>query len=303
MKDILNVSRLILLVQNKLVENKYSYLLYAVGMFSLGLIAYILIFSVEKFHANYHSIIDGIVVQYAYSTEWEFVQAFIYFGGLFIFGGIFACISFVNFSNNAEAIFYLNKPASHLEKWLTEIIVHIFFFFLLYSCIYYLLDIPATLIVNAMEHSDHLENLKEVGGTDYNQKQFFTSDLFCFQKKIFDKPIILIFLVSVYITVVGFFMYGAVLFNKFSFFKTLFLVFLIGIVYLFYGMFFLNNNFILPDKWRYSFPNRAYGYGNGPWREVEIDSSYMFLIAYFLIVFVPAVLLACSYFKLKEKEV
>jgi hypothetical protein len=29
----------------------------------------------------------------------------------------------------------------------------------------------------------------------------------------------------------------------------------------------------------------------------------MFLIAYFLIVFVPAVLLACSYFKLKEKEV
>ncbi len=312
MNDTLSIPRLALLVKNHLVENKQRYTLYALGILAIAFIVYVLIFSVNSFHANYYTIIEGKVTNPDDTTEWETIQFIVYFAGLCCFGGIFACVSFVDFSNSAEAIFYLNKPASYLEKWLTEVIVRIGFLFLVYTIIFYVIDIPATFLVRGIEYTSSMDKstIKEVGVT----KIFHASDLFFFYMPNLNEGLVYILLASLYTSIVGFFMYGAVLFNKYSFFKTLFLAFFVGMIYFFYGFFIVESNFLMPGDWNYSFPIKAnldnvssllttniYD-PNGGYR-TSLDASVLSLVSLFLLIVVPLIIVACSYFKLKEKEV
>jgi hypothetical protein len=315
MKDILSISRLSLLIKNHVVENRQRYILYAFGILAIGFMVYIFLFSINSFHAYYYRIENGVVQNPKQSTNWEEIQFFTYLSGLYIFGGIFACISFVNFSNSAEAIFYLNKPASHLEKWLTEIVVRIIFLFLTYTLLFYIIDIPATMLVRGIEHNSYLTDLqndvnviKEVGV----EKLFHPSKIFCFYLPDVPDLIVYVLFVSIYLSVVGFFMYGSVLFNRFSFFKTLFLGFIIGMLYFFYGLGFADTDALMPGTWDYRFPDRAIMeesiITNGVYDEysgyrTKLDPGFLLAVSYFLLIIVPVFLLACSYFKLKEKEV
>ena len=315
MNDILSISRLFLLIKNHLVENRMAYMLYAIGMLAIGLISYIFIFAANSFQADYYHQVEGVIIDPDDTTEWETIQFVLYFAGLYIFGGIFACISFVNFSNSAEAIFYLNKPASHLEKWLTEIIIRVVLLFFVYTILFYIVDIPATFIARAREYADHLTRIDVIEDPTVvspdNEKQIFhASKIFSFSMPNIGGGIIYGLLWSGYLCVIGFFMYGAVLFNRFSFFKTLFLAFIIGMIYFFYGLIVISSDSLMPGEWRYSFPGGAYL--SGPVTEVydpntgfrtSLDDGFINGVTYVLLLIVPAVLLACSYFKLKEKEV
>ncbi len=313
MNDTLSLSRLSLLIKNHLAENRQRYLLYAFGILAIAFIVYILIFCVNNFRPYYFEIEDGVVTNPNNTTEWEVIQFVTYFSGLFIFGGIFACISFVNFSNSAEAIFYLNKPASHLEKWLTEIVVRVVFLFFAYTLLFYLIDIPATFLARGLEYAGHLENLRDASFEEIGVvKVFHPSKIFYFYLPEIPDSIIYFLLISGYLSIVAFFMYGAVLFNRFSFFKTLFLAFVVGMVYFFYGISFVDSDILMPGEWRYSFPDRAemneQMISNGFRDEysgfrTSLGPGFLSVVFYFLMIFVPSFLLLCSYFKLKEKEV
>ncbi len=314
MSDTLSLSRLYLLIKNHVVENRQRYLLYAIGMLTIGLVIFILVFSMERFYASYYRIENGIVINPNDSTKWEMAQFVIYYAGLFIFGGIFACISFVNFSNSAEAIFYLNKPASHLEKWLTEIVVRVVLFFLVYTLLFYIIDIPATFIARSIEHSNKLRGLDYGSGNEEPgvTKVFHASKIFYFYVAEIDHGIVYGLMISIYLSVIGFFMYGAVLFNSFSFFKTLFLAFVVGMVYFFYGLAIWDSDFLMPGDWDFRFPDRASldtGVISDGRRDIStgyrasLDDSFPLGVGYLLMLIVPVFLLLCSYFKLKEKEV
>ncbi len=304
MSDTLNIARLTLLLKNHIVEHKQKYLYYAIGMFFIGLIVNVIVLSTTTFGARYDELINGTLD--IATTKWETMQTVFYIGGLYIFGGIFSCTSFVNFSNKGEGIFYLIKPASQLEKWLTEVIVHIFLFWLAYTLLFYIIDIPVTFIIRGIEHQDYLQDLKVKLPKDMIGKTFHPSQIFHFSNFKEGNWVVYPFFTSLYVSICAYFMYGSILFNRFAFFKTLILAFVTGMVYFFYALIFLSNkSLLLPQNWKFSEPKTAYLQNEHFDRlfEVELSDNWLWVTGYFLILFVPVVLLACSYFKLKEKEV
>ncbi len=305
MSNTFNSSRLSLVLKNHLVEHKQKYLYYLAGMFFISLIVMLLIVSFNTFYgsANVYLLTDKSFK----TTEWEGVQTILYLAGLAVFGIIFSSVSFVNFNNKGEAIFYLIKPASQLEKWMTEIVVHVFFLFAAYTFVFYLIDIPLTLFVQSNEYKNFLLEAKNWTVLEKQLNHFHASSVFHFsalkQAGIFVYPLC----ISIYLSVVAFFLYGAVLFNRFSFFKTLMLGFVTAIAYILYSSWALKGleELLMPETWRFTSFTRAYSYSRDYdySYEATLPEIWNGILAYFFMAVVPAVLLACSYFKLKEKEV
>lgn len=302
MSNSLNFSRLSLLLKNHLVEHKQKYLFYMAGMFFIGLIVMLLALSFTSYYPDNNIYTAKIEPR---TTGWEIAQTVMYLGGLAIFGVIFASVSFVNFNNKGEAIFFLIKPASQLEKWLTEIIVHVFLFFLVYTFIFYLIDIPVTMLVRHNEYEVFMEAFKEWTPEEQKQNLFNPSSLFHFSSMKDDFLIVYPICISVYFSLTAFFLYGAVLFNRFSFFKTLILGFVTFIGYLIYSSWVLRNfeHFVLPVDWNAISFDRAYSRGENYSFKTSLADHWTMILGYFVMFIIPAFLFACSYFKLKEKEV
>ncbi|MDF2454083.1 MAG: hypothetical protein K0R51_76 [Cytophagaceae bacterium] len=302
MSNTLKFSRLSLLLKNHLVEHKQKYLFYLAGMFFIGLIVMLLALSFTSYYPDNNTYTANREPR---TTGWEAAQTVMYLGGLAIFGVIFASVSFVNFNNKGEAIFFLIKPASQLEKWLSEIIVHVFLFFLAYTFIYYLIDIPLTMIVRYNEYEVFMEAYKDWTPVEQRANLFHASSYFHFSSMKDDFLIVYPICISVYLSLTAFFLYGAVLFNRFSFFKTLILGFVTFIAYLIYSSWGLRNfeHFILPDDWNTLSFVKAYSRGEGYSFKTALGDHWTAIMAYFVMFIIPAFLLACSYFKLKEKEV
>lgn len=302
MSNSLKFSRLSLLLKNHLVEHKQKYLFYLAGMFFIGLIVMLLAFSFLSYYAdnNVYTAKQGPSI-----TFWEGTQTVLYLGGLAIFGVIFASTSFVNFNNKGEAIFFFIKPASQLEKWLTEIIVHVFLFFFAYTLIFYLLDIPITMIVQHNEYQVFQEAYKNWTPEEQRENLFHASSFFHFSNMKDDFFMVYPICISAYLSLTAFFLYGAVLFNRFSFFKTLILGFVTFIVYLIYSSWALRSyeHLVLPVDWYASSFVRAYSRGEGYSFRTVLEEHWSYIMAYFVMIIIPAFLFACSYFKLKEKEV
>ncbi|MDB5257613.1 MAG: hypothetical protein JWM14_2308 [Chitinophagaceae bacterium] len=303
MSDTLNFSRLSLLLKNHLVEHKQKYLYYLAGMFFIGLIVVLLVLSFSNLYG--HANIYTLKTKNFYATKWEGLQTALYLGGLGVFSIIFSSVSFVNFNNKGESIFYLIKPASQLEKWLTEVIVHVFLFFVAYTLIYYVINIPITLFVRASEYAGFMEEYKVWTVLERRENLFRASTIFHFSTLKEDLYMAYPICISIYFSVTAFFMYGAVLFNRFSFFKTLILGFLTFIVYTIYNTWLIRllKSFLMPDDWNsYSYSN-AYSRGDDYSFEAVLSPHWGDIILYSLLFVIPVVLLACSYFKLQEKEV
>jgi len=314
MSEHLNFSRLSLLLKNHIVEHKQRYLYYAAGMFFILLIILLLCLSLTDFSgyanitvlaqaspgAELHTVHKPDAV-----TTWEIGQTVLYLSGLAIFGVIFSSVSFVNFNNKGEAIFYLIKPASQLEKWLTEIIVHVFLFFFAYTLIFYLVDIPFTVFIRNMEYDYFME---ETGKWDSLKRQtatFHPSSFFHFSTLSDEAWLAYPICTSIYLTGTAFFMYGAVLFNRFSFFKTLILGFVTAMLYVFYSLLLFEKSMQLfaPDNWHFNSIFHGTSSGENFSFEVKVSDHWTWILSFSLMFLVPAILFACSYLKLKEKEV
>lgn len=304
MSDSFNTNRLSLLLKNHLVEHRQKYTYYTIGMFVMGLIVFMFYLSNSHFGAKYDvRRPDGEIT--IIDTAWDEVQTAFYVGGLLIFGAIFSSASFVNFGNKGEAIFYFIKPASQFEKWLTEIIVRIFLCMAVYTIAFYILAIPTTWYINAKEYANYLMDQADWEAEKKARYIFHPSGLFHFggfneiSKSLYWT--IAAVLLSIYISVIAFFMYGSVLFNRYAFFKTLLLGFITFLVYLvmYLCLFNMNRAHEIVDGWYFVTLAKATK-GNF---QAKVDESYMVLTGFFLLFFVPAILLICSYLKLKEKEV
>ncbi len=273
------------------------------GMFFIGFIVMLLALSFNSYYADAYIYTAKKAPR---TTGWEFAQTAVYLGGLGIFGVIFASVGFVNFNNKGEAIFFLIKPASQLEKWLTEIIVHVFLFFLAYTFIFYLLDIPVTMLVRHYEYAAFMEAYKEWTPLEQRENMFHASSFFHFGT-FKESQVLIIYpiFISIYFSLTAFFLYGAVLFNRFSFFKTLILAFVTFIAYLIYSSWALRNfeNLVLPYDWDSNSFFSAYSRGESYSFRTALADHWKTTISYIVMFIIPAFLFACSYFKLKEKEV
>lgn len=324
MKDFFSLHRFLLLLKNHLLENRKKYTLFAVSVFAIGFLLVTLFFLFDNVGYNSYCLDSkGFYSSMSSDSSWQQFQAILYWVGLYSFGAMFALASHVNFGNQGEAIFYMNKPASVFEKWLVEAFVRIILFFVVYTAIAYLLFLPGTLLYNALSHWKFEEYYKlypyQASGSsfrDYCQggikPTFEAVKVFDFNTFVKESEAgwIYVALVSSYISGIAFFMYGSVLFNKFSFFKTFLLGFGIFIVYVLYGTLISSNeNIFIASGWEHRLMReRAYKVvysSTGPERDifVEIDENYIQNVLLTFMIIVPIALLVVSYYKLKEKEV
>lgn len=312
--SIFKPSRFLLLFKNHFVESRRKYLLFLGSIAALGVVSIILFLMFNNTSYNCYCVNpEGAKIYENTEDDWYMYQSILYWGGMFLFGGLFSFTSFVNFSNQGEAIFYMNKPTSIFEKWLLEVLLKIPLFIAVYSVVFFLLFYPSTLLVHFLEKSSYDYYFRDVKLIKINESRlcpnltypvFETSPYFkpwnTFREAIDFRILLVVF--AVYKAMIGFFMYGAVLFNKYSIFKTFLLGFAIFLFFLFYGISLLPNRYIVEGWDANLFDTTAHLEKNRD-LYVSINETDLMWLFYTVVLLLPTGLLFLSFFKLKEKQI
>lgn len=278
MNQTFDLSRWMLLLQGHWAENRKRYLLslLAIGGLLLGWYSFLL-----------------MVVRNGPLEDW--LQSTTYFSGLYFVGCLYASSLFSELGNKAEGINYLSLPASHLEKLFCALFFGVFLFFVAYTLIFYIVDIPLVEIANRSKMEGHLLGFPDPRWTGFGVVNIFS-------KKIGTAPGIPIRLFMLgYFAIQSAFVLGSVWFTRYSFIKTIVTV----LVFLLIQMLFqrlLETS--VPHKWfiagwfswrRFMEDGTVHTVSLPDW----IQNSLFFLMEYCL----PFVFWTITYYRLKEKEV
>jgi hypothetical protein len=228
-----------------------------------------------------------------------FLQYSAYYCGLFFVGCLYASTLFSELSHKGQGIAYLSVPASTLEKLLCAIFFGVFLFFIVYTLIFYIVDIPMVSLANriiASEHQVWPGTLSPIGKEDV--LNLLNTDPWA---PIPDRKYHL-FLVG-YFAIQSAFLLGSVYFSSYSFIKTtiaLLLFWLVLVIFLSKG---LENH--LPAGW--------HSYNLIQWNDQRKDAMELhsirlpgwmehgvLVLAQFIC---PIVFWFAAYFRLKEKQV
>lgn len=131
--DQFNRSRWGVLVSKHWVENRKRYGLAILGIGGLLLAWFSFILTMDK--------LAPMNVIYQYAT---------YFTGLYITGSLFASTLFAELGSKRDGIGFLALPASHLEKLLCALLFGILLFFVVYTLLFYAVDIPMVRLANRL---------------------------------------------------------------------------------------------------------------------------------------------------------
>jgi hypothetical protein len=196
--QVFSFSRWRLLVAKQWAENRRRYLLsmLAIG----GLIAVW-----EAF----------LVAMVPYAPLETFMQFATYMVGLFFTGCLFASTLFSDLGSKKLALTWLSLPASHLEKLLCAILFGVVLFYLAFTLVFYLVDIPMVQWANSILHQ-HPRNFPGSGSSIppslvYN---VITADGAPVPEK--ESHVF----TAGYFAVQSIFLLGSVYFTRFSFMKT-----------------------------------------------------------------------------------
>jgi len=259
MKAIFDFKRFILLLKNRIAENKKKYLLFLLLILVMSVVCISLFFLFSQRFVQYSYTRDALGSELVseLNHHWESFQESCFWIGLVIGGGLFAATSFVNFSNPGERIFYLNKPASSFEKWLVEFSIHIVLYSLSFFFIFYLFAFSLTFIINLINESE-LSRL--INGKDlieyseleirFNPKIIYHETFNPFENSVEKGGVIgsLVIFNWVYLFH-GFIMFGVVLFDRFSTVKMALISFAIFLFFITIHP--VLHEIIIPQNWNY----------------------------------------------------
>jgi hypothetical protein len=224
----------------------------------------------------------------------ENLQIITYYVGLFLTGCLYASLIFSDLSEGPKAISYLLLPASLLEKLLTAILFGVILFFICYTIIFYVIDIPMVKLSNEMIRSKaalvHESNylVQEVANTFFPPKLAGEN--------------IFIYILLGYFAIQSIFMLGSVYFVNFQFIKTLVAGLIVFLILVFFVQKVIAS--FMPHGGFFE-PFTVYRVNDVFKGELMIElpewlsSILLFLIKYSL----APCLWVVAYFRLKEKEV
>jgi hypothetical protein len=269
-----------LLVKKHWAENYKRYLLslLAMGGLLIAWYSFILIMDTK----------DPIGIFFQYSA---------YFVGLYFIGCLYASMLFSELSSKTAGINYLSLPASQLEKLLCAILFGVFFFFIAYTLLFYLIDIPM------VQFSNRLIRLhpRVWPGTDQYVPALAVYNIFTPKAP----PIIgeseYHFLLLGFFAVQSCFLLGSLYFPRYSFIKTIVAVLLLVLIL----TVFLNKVVFhtTPDGWQNNI--LTWDQYNEHWTHLGsvrlplwLNRTVILLLQYSL----PPVFWTITWFRLKEKE-
>ena len=273
-------SRWKLLVSKHWAEHGKRYLLSLLAMAGLLIAWYSFVLTMDKF--------DPLDTFFQYTA---------YFIGLFLVGCLFANSLFTTLSSKKEAIGYLSLPASHLEKLLCAILFGVVLFFIAFTLLFYLVDIPMVRLSNYLmeRYPRTIPNSTQLFPTNqvYN---IFTAEGGPIPERDFH-----IFLFG-YFAIQSAFLLGSVYFTRYSFIKTIVYTLLFILVFVVFQSEVLQH--LLPGGWRtdLTFWHREDGVAGNEQlvRLAPFTDKLILTLAQYIL---PPAFWVITYFRLKEKEV
>jgi len=238
----------------------------------------------------------------------EEVQAVFFFTGLFIAGCIYASVLFNELGSKGKGIAFLTLPASQFEKLLCGVFYGVVVFTVVYTGIFYAINVPAVKISNEVRYQEWLER-KALNPEDYKNEQFNpakVTNVFKYREYRSDDDddeFNIYFVVwLVYLAVHAFYALGSVYFGKFSFVKTSVTALVLGVIAFLYFLFIVK---VFPsggnlDYWIIELKDNGdpdfIFYYRIPWFIVSAD----WLLLKFLF---PPLFWLIAYVRLKEKQI
>jgi len=227
-----------------------------------------------------------------------FLQYTAYYCGLYIIGCLYASTIFAELGGKARAIQYLSIPASHLEKLLCGILFGVVLFFLAYTLIFYIVDIPMVSMANriiAREHQHWPGTMEPIG-------QVEVLNLWNNQwAPIPDKQFHLILLG--YFVVQSAFLLGSVYFIRWGFIKTIVAILVLWLAFILFMDKALRE--LVPEGWHYDSPVQwiSNNIQQGPTQFIRLRPSLERILIFLIQYSIAPFLWLVTYFRLKEKEV
>ncbi|HMI63618.1 MAG TPA: hypothetical protein VK518_22030 [Puia sp.] len=272
-------SRWILLIKKHWAENSRRYLLSLLAIAGLQIAWYSFILAMDKY--------DPLDTFFQYSA---------YFVGLYLVGCLYANSLFTALSSRKEGLGYLALPASQLEKLLCTVLFGVVFFFISFTLLFYLVDIPM------VQFANHLIVKYPRFIPDTNQLiqpvkvyNIFTAEGGMIPEKNFHT-----FLLG-YFAVQSAFLLGSVYFTRYSFIKTVVYALLFMLVFVVFQSQILQ--YMLPDGWHTDLTFWHKGdFLAGEEQIVRLSSLTEKLFIYLAFFSLPPIFWVIAYYRLKEKE-
>jgi hypothetical protein len=217
--------------------------------------------------------------------------------GLFFTGCLFGSQVFSALNRKREAIQYLMVPASHLEKLLCGLLYGVVLFFIVYTLLFYLVDIPMVELAGRI--------------TKKRPPMFAQGDI------LVQRPVVYSlfgrgawnlpndtgpYLLMVYFAVQAFFILGSIYFTRYSILKTIIAGLLLSLLgSIFIGKIIEAN---LPAGWHMENLFDWYRYDNSSGQQwVRLPGAPKEFLLAIIKYSLPFIFWFITYFRLKEKEV
>jgi hypothetical protein len=226
------------------------------------------------------------------------MQVIAYFIGLYLTGSLYASMLFADLSSKKEALPWLSLPASQLEKLLCVLLFGTVLFFLAYTLVFYLVDIPMVYWANSiLEHHPRnwpgthdpvqpvlIYNVFTAEGAPLPEKQFHLFLLF-------------------YFSVQAAFLLGSVYFQRYAFIKTVVAVVVFALAFLVFQRLAIYP--LLPEGWINNLVRWTHEqYDTGPpLKEVRLPRVLEDVLTRLGEFGLPVFFWFVTYIRLKEKEV
>ncbi len=274
-------SRWVMLVADHWAENRKRYLLALLAMGGLLAAWYGFLLTIDKFGPL------NLFLQYS-----------AYYFGLYFIGCFYASTIFSELGSKSRAIQYLSIPASHLEKLLCGILFGVVLFFLAYTAVFYLVDIPMVSLANriiAREHQHWPGTFEPISSVQV--LNLWNNPWAPIPDRKFH-----LFLLG-YFAVQSAFLLGSVYFTRWSFIKTVLALLLFWLVFVLFTDKAVTEH--LPDGWHAYDMLRWYDNSDNTavFRMVRLPEATERLLILVIQYSFPPAFWVITYFRLKEKEV
>lgn len=230
----------------------------------------------------------------------EGMQSGTYYFGLGFLGCLYASLIFSDLDSKSRGMNFLSVPASVFEKLLTGLLFTVFLFFIVYTGVFYLVDIAMVNLSNALaaNYWAHHPQTGEVFRT------YPVVNIFDLPGRQNGEPNLFIYALLAYLAVQSAFALGSVYFSKFSFLKTFISLLLLGLFFVF-----LVGKILHPalsgGEYYHGLTSYIFysdnNYVNG--NVVSLPEWINRLLIYFISYAFAPLFWLVTYFRLKEKEV
>ncbi|HTF31736.1 MAG TPA: hypothetical protein VK625_22920, partial [Flavitalea sp.] len=229
----------------------------------------------------------------------ENMQVMTYFFGLALTGCFYGSILFAELSSGPKAMNYLIFPASHLEKLVCGLLYGVVLFFIAYTLVFYIVDIPMVMLGNSLHKSNFPGEAVSKSSEIANVFWRTFSD----ERPTTDSNPHVLFILM-YFAVQSAYILGSVYFPKFSFIKTTISLLLVALLISLYVAKILQP--MLPDGGHYVSLTSFRIFENNDFNQQKIvslpgwtNNTLTFLLKF---AFAP-IFWVVTYFRFKEKEV